>query len=86
MFYVYLLRSKKDGMLYLGSTDDLRKRLSLHNTGHAQSTKSRQPFEIVYYEAYASEKDARMREHNLKLRRNAFAQLKLRLPNTLRAS
>ena len=29
-------------------------------------------FELAYYEAYKSEKDARMREHNLKLRRNAY--------------
>ncbi|PIV52192.1 hypothetical protein CO115_04670 [Candidatus Falkowbacteria bacterium CG_4_9_14_3_um_filter_36_9] len=26
MFYVYVLKSKKDKFLYTGSTDDLRKR------------------------------------------------------------
>lgn len=79
MFYVYVLRSKKDGENYIGSTNDLRRRFKEHNEGEVFSTKSRAPFEIVYYEAYKAEKDARRRESNLKLRSRAFAQLKRRL-------
>lgn len=30
MFYVYVLKSKKDFQLYIGSTNDLRKRLKEH--------------------------------------------------------
>ena len=83
MVYVYILKSKKDGQFYMGSTKDLRKRLKLHNDGKVFSTKSRRPFELVYYEAYKSEKDARKRESNLKLRSRAFAQLKKRIENSL---
>lgn len=83
MFYMYLIRSKKDGMLYTGSTDDLRRRFNEHNTGKVFSTQQRRPFELIYYEAYHSEKDAREREHNLKLRANALSQLKRRIPNSL---
>lgn len=79
MFYVYILKSKKDFNLYIGSTNDLRNRLKEHNTGKVFSTKSRIPFELVYYEAYKAEKDARKRESNLKLRSRAFAQLKKRI-------
>ena len=83
MYYVYVLKSKKDGNLYTGSTNDLKRRLDEHNNGLVFSTKSRRPFELVYYEAYKSEKDARSREKNLKLRSRAFAQLKKRIGESL---
>lgn len=79
MFYLYILKSKKDNNLYIGSTNNLRRRLKEHNDGKVLSTKSRVPFELVYYEAYKSEKDARLRESRLKQRRRAFAQLKKRI-------
>ena len=83
MFYVYVIQSKKDRALYTGSTNDLRKRFREHNHGQVYSTKFRTPFELIYYEAYKSEEDARMREHNLKLRANALGQLKQRIRNSL---
>ena len=66
MYYTYVLRSKKDNRLYTGSTNDLRKRLSEHNNGSVTSTKSRGPFELIYYEASLNEQDARARETYLK--------------------
>lgn len=83
MLYVYVLVSKKDGQCYTGSTNDLRRRLLEHNQGLVMSTKSRAPFELVYYEAYRSEHDARAREANLKLRSRAFAQLRRRIRRCL---
>ncbi|MEK7624149.1 MAG: GIY-YIG nuclease family protein [Patescibacteria group bacterium] len=83
MFYVYLIRSKQDNNLYTGPTNDLRKRLSEHNKGLNRSTKHRTPFELIYYEAYKSEHDARIREQSLKLRANAFRQLKRRIHESL---
>jgi putative endonuclease len=83
MYYLYVLKSKKDTQLYTGSTNDLRRRFKEHNEGKIFSTKTRRPFELVYYEAYKSEKDARNRESNLKLRSRAFAQLKKRISNCL---
>ena len=70
-------------MNYIGSTNDLRKRFNLHNDGKVFSTRLRVPFDLVYYEAYKSEKDARVREHNLKLRTRAYTQLKQRIANSL---
>ena len=83
MFYVYIIRSNKDYDLYTGSTNDLRRRLAEHNKGNVFSTKYRTPFELIYYEAYKSEKDARNRERNLKLRANALNQLKRRIKESL---
>jgi len=44
--------------LYIGSTNDLRRRFKEYNDGKVYSTKARRPFEIVYYEAYKIEADA----------------------------
>ena len=52
MFYVYILKSLKDKNLYIGSTNNLERRLKQHNNSEVFSTKSRVPFEIIYYEAY----------------------------------
>lgn len=83
MFYVHILKSKKDGELYSGSTSDLRKRFADHNAGRVFATRLQRPLRLVYYEAYIVEKDARDREHNLKLRANALNQLKLRIQRCL---
>ena len=66
MYYTYVLRSKKDNKFYTGSTTNLRKRLSEHNSGRVPSTKSRGPFELIYYEASPNERDTRAREKYLK--------------------
>ena len=83
MFYVYLIRSKKDNDHYLGFTNNLERRITEHNNGEVHSTKLRKPFELIYLEGYKSEKDARLRENNLKLRSRAFAQLKSRIVGSL---
>lgn len=83
MFYIYILRSQKDNKLYTGSTNDLKRRFREHNLGLVFSTKNRIPFELIYYEAYKSEHDARHREKNLKLRSRALAQLKKRIITSL---
>lgn len=83
MFYVYVLKSKKDNNLYIGSTNNLKRRFTEHNSGKVYSTKFRKPFIIMYYEAYKSERDARKRESNLKLRSRAFAQLKKRIERSI---
>jgi len=69
MFFVYILKSKKDNDLYIGCTNDLRERFKKHNLGLVPSTRLRLPFELVYYEAYRSKIDAFHREHNLNCER-----------------
>ncbi len=83
MFYVYVLKSQKDTELYVGSTNDLKRRVSEHQNGKSFSTQFRRPFELIYYEAYKNEKDAREREQGLKLRGNARRFLKERIARSL---
>lgn len=66
MYYTYVLRSKIDNFLYIGWTDDLRNRLKQHNLGKVESTSTRLPFELVYYEACVQKESAIKREKQLK--------------------
>src|ERR1043166_2712215 len=75
MYYVYVLQSLKNLKTYIGSTSDLRKRLSEHNSGKGTSTKSDKPWQVVYYEAFAEEGPARLREKKLKYDGNATREL-----------
>ncbi len=83
MFFVYILKSRKDKNLYTGYTPNLRERLKKHNLGLVESTKSRRPWYLVYYEAYASKQNAVKREHNLKLRAKALRQLRMKVQRSL---
>jgi putative endonuclease len=83
MFYVYVLKTNKKDELYIGSTNDLKKRFIEHNKGKVDSTKLKGPYKILYYESYGVESDARRREKMLKLRGQARNQLKLRIKDTL---
>ena len=83
MHYVYILRSLKDHMLYLGWTTDLQRRLWEHNAGLSQATKTRGPFELVYYEAYSHREEAKAREYRLKRSQHALESLKKRIPLTI---
>ena len=66
MFYVYILFSEQDKLLYTGYTDDLKARFEKHQKGFVKATKHRRPLKLIYYEAYAKELDARRREIYLK--------------------
>lgn len=66
MFYVYVLKSKRDEKLYVGHTDNLKRRITEHNSGKVNSTKPRRPLELIYYEACNILNDAVKREHSLK--------------------
>ena len=66
MYFVYVLRSMKDGNMYIGFTKDLEERINRHNKGLVNSTKNRVPFELIYYEASRNIHDAIHREKYLK--------------------
>jgi predicted GIY-YIG superfamily endonuclease len=75
MNYVYLLRYLKTRKLYYGYTNDLNRRLEEH--------KKESAFELIYFEAYKAETDARRREKQLKNYAQALTALKQRLKESL---
>ena len=54
MWYVYILRSVIDKNLYIGLTNNIRNRLTEHNSGKVDSTRKSVPFNL---EAYIAVKD-----------------------------
>lgn len=67
MHYVYILQSERDGNLYTGCTNNLKKRFLLHNKGRVSATQNRRPLKLIYYEAFLNQKDAFLREQWLKI-------------------
>lgn len=66
MYYVYVLKSIKNNKLYVGRTEDLKKRISKHKSGKAWTTKRMLPIKLVFYEAFLDKEDAIRRERYFK--------------------
>lgn len=69
VYYVYVLQNSKTGMLYIGYTTDLKRRMEEHI--HGKSTFTRQNkalgrWKLIYFEGYTDQKDAQGREKFLK--------------------
>jgi putative endonuclease len=62
MYFVYILQSKIDGMIYKGIAKDVQHRLYEHNRGENRSTKAKRPWKLVYLEQYNTRIQARNRE------------------------
>lgn len=52
----------KDGRTYVGSTNNLRRRLKQHNSCKVKSTKHRIPFKVLFTEEFETLMEARKRE------------------------
>jgi putative endonuclease len=67
MYYVYILKCSDDS-LYVGSTNDLERRVLQHNNSKkgAHYTKIRRPVTLLYSEEFPSLKEARKREAEIK--------------------
>ncbi len=66
-YYVYVLKSLRNGKRYVGSTSKAPQvRLQEHNGGSNRWTRQNGPFELIYYEQHASKTDAQRRERFLK--------------------
>ena len=64
--YTYILRCSDD-TLYTGWTNNLQKRLQMHNAGKgARYTRGRLPVKLVYYEIFATKTEAMKREAQIK--------------------
>jgi putative endonuclease len=72
-FFVYILSNRRRGVLYIGLTNDLIRRLSEHKAKLAAGfTKTYGVVMLVYYEEYSSIMEARAREATLKRWRRAW--------------
>lgn len=66
MHYVYIVRCSDD-TFYTGYTNDLDRRIQMHNEGQgAKYTKGRRPVKLVYSEKFKSKSKAMKREYEIK--------------------
>ncbi len=65
-WFVYILRSDKDGDLYKGITEDIQRRLEEHNSGKSKFTSSKTPWQLVYQKEMPNKREAIIEEKLLK--------------------
>ena len=77
MYYVYMLQSKSDKpVTYVGYTNNLKKRIILHNSGKGAKFTRGRKWELIYKEKYKSKKEAISREYYIKNNRTLRNKLK----------
>ena len=76
-YFVYMLKSLgKDSVTYVGYTNDLKKRINLHNNNKgAKFTKGRK-WKLIYKEKHSSKKEAISREYYIKSNRTLRNKIK----------
>ncbi|MDD4178912.1 MAG: GIY-YIG nuclease family protein [Candidatus Margulisbacteria bacterium] len=70
-WFVYVLKSLKNGRYYVGYTSNLERRLLEHNSGKTKGNKYYGPFELVYKEIHTSSTEARKREYYIKRQKSS---------------
>ncbi len=75
MYWTYILYSQILNKYYVGSTSDLKQRLSDHNTGRSHYTARGKPWELVYSTEITTNTEALQLENRIK-RKGAGRYLK----------
>ena len=77
IYYVYMLKSKSvKPVTYVGYTNNLKKRISLHNSGKGAKFTRGRKWVLIYKEKYNSKKEAISREYYIKKNRVLRNKLK----------
>lgn len=71
MYYTYILKSSSTGKIYIGHTDDLKKRLKEHNTDEKSFyTNKKGPWKIAWSKEFPDRSGAMGFENYLKRLKN----------------
>ncbi|GHB28517.1 GIY-YIG nuclease family protein [Mongoliitalea lutea] len=71
-FFVYIIQSVKDNSFYIGVSSNPEERLLKHNRPHKGYTARKQPWILVYTEAFATKTKALKRENFIKAQKKSF--------------
>lgn len=75
-YYLYILASAGvENRRYVGTTENLERRIAKHNRREVRSTKAYAPWIVIYRETYSTKTEARKRE--LELKKNTKKRLLL---------
>ena len=77
MFTVYVLQNSISKRYYIGSTNDINRRLIEHNRGQTQSTRQNGVWSIIYREVVDTKREAIKRERLIKSYKGGNASKKL---------
>ena len=69
-YYVYIIQSQTDESYYIGTSRDLTERIERHNQGRSKYTKSKRPWNLVYFEEHPDRSGAMKREYAIKRRKS----------------
>ena len=76
-YYVYMLKLiSKKSITYVGYTKDLKKRISLHNSGKGAKFTRGRKWKLIYKEKFLSKNKAISREYYIKKNRIFRNQIK----------
>jgi len=76
-YYVYMLLSKsKRPVSYVGYTNNIKKRIMLHNTGKGAKFTRGRKWRLIYKEKFKSKKEAISREYYIKNNRSLRNKIK----------
>ena len=77
IFYVYMLKSKSiKPITYVGYTNDLKKRIFLHNSGKGAKFTRGRKWTLIYKEKFKSKNEAISREYYIKNNRTFRNKIK----------
>ena len=65
-YSVYLLFSKSSNKRYVGSTNNINRRLEEHNSGKSKYTRIAKDWSLIYKKKFDTETEARKYEHKIK--------------------
>ena len=84
MFYVYMLKSKSiKPITYVGYTNNIKKRINLHNSGKGAKFTRGRKWVLIYKEKFKSKKEAISREYYIKNTRSLRNKIKNENFNTI---
>ena len=77
MYYVYMLKSKGNKpVTYVGYTNNLEKRVNLHNSGKGAKFTRGRKWTLIYKEKFKSKREAISREYYIKNNRSVRNKIK----------
>lgn len=66
-YYTYILSNKNRTVIYIGYSDNLKRRINQHKTGNgANFTRKYSVYDLIYFEVFKESLFARKREKQLK--------------------
>jgi putative endonuclease len=76
-YYVYMLKLiSKKSITYVGYTKDIKKRISLHNSGKGAKFTRGRKWKLIYKEKFSSKNKAISREYYIKKNRKIRNEIK----------